>query len=235
MFGNEEDAFWCCQGTGIENHNRYGEAIYFKGEDELLVNLFIASEVSWKEKNVEITQQTNFPAGNISILKISGHPGKFNLKIRVPYWAKGGILVKVNGNKLETGAGTSFISIKRNWENNDEVELNIPLTTHLEFLPDDATKFAILYGPLVMAAEMGQLGMPSIYTNDNYYNPPSDSLLSKDTMPELDIVASKPDWIVETEKPLHFIITDKQKEFRIKPLYSIYDQKYHVYWQLKNR
>jgi len=235
MFGNEEDAFWCCQGTGIENHNRYGEAVYFKGEDELLVNLFIASKVNWKEKKVEITQQTNFPAGNISVLKISGHPGKFNLKIRVPYWAKDGILVKVNGKKLETGPGDSFISIKRNLENNDEVELEIPLKTHLEFLPDDASKFAILYGPLVMAAELGQSGMPSIYTNNNYYNSQPDSLLSTDIMPELDIVTSKTDWMVETEKPLQFKIADKGREFMVKPLFSIYDQKYHVYWQLKKR
>jgi uncharacterized protein len=233
MFGNEEDAFWCCQGTGIENHNRYGEAIYFKGEDELLVNLFIASKVSWKEKNVEITQQTNFPAGNISILKISGHPGSFDLKIRIPYWAKNGILLKVNGKKLKIKPEASFISIKRNWENNDEVELNIPLSAHLEFLADDASKFAIMYGPLVMAAELGKSGMPSIYTNNNYYTPPPDSLLSKDSMPELEIATSKTDWFVETEKPLHLIIRDNQKEFFIQPLYSIYDQKYHVYWQLK--
>ena len=141
----------------------------------------------------------------------------------------------MNGKKLETGAGASFISIQRNWENNDEVELEIPLKTHLEFLPDDASKFAILYGPLVMAAELGKSGMPSIYTNNNYFNPPPDSYLSKVSMPELDIATSKTDWIAGTEEPLHFIISDKQQEFKIKPLYSIYDQKYHVYWQLKKR
>jgi uncharacterized protein len=235
MFGNEEDAFWCCQGTGIENHNRYGEAIYFKGKDELLVNLFIASKVDWKEKNVEITQQTNFPAGNISVLKISGHPGYFDLKIRIPCWAKDGIHVKVNGRKPETDMEASFISIKRYWENNDEVELDIPLSIHLEFLPDDPSKFAILYGPLVLAAQLGQFGMPSIYTNNNYFNPPPASLLSKDTMPELDIDTRKTGWIVKKEETLQFIISDQQKEFLLKPLYSIYDQKYHVYWQLIKR
>ncbi|MFN8440095.1 MAG: glycoside hydrolase family 127 protein [Caldilineaceae bacterium] len=233
LFGNEEDAFWCCQGSGIENHNRYGEAIYFKGEDEFLVNLFIASKVSWKEKKVEITQQTNFPASNISILKISGHPGSFVLKIRVPYWAKNGILVKVNGEKLETAVEGSFIAISRNWEDHDEVELELSLSTHLEFLADDASKFAILYGPIVMAAELGKSGMPSIYSNNNYYNPPPDSLLAHDAMPELDVAIGNTDWIVATKEPLHFIVTDKQQAFRLKPLYSIYDQKYHVYWQLK--
>ena len=155
------------------------------------------------------------------------------MKIRIPYWAKDGILVKVNGKKLETNAEASFISIKRNWENNDEVEIKIPLRPHLEYLPDDASKFAIMYGPLVMAAELGKSGMPSIYTNNNYYNPPPEGLLSKDAMPELDISTIKTDWIVATEKPLHFIIINNQKEFFIQPLYSIYDQKYHVYWQLK--
>ena len=123
--------------------------------------------------------------------------------------------------------------ISRNWENNDEVTLDLSMSTHLAFLPDDASKFAIMYGPLVMAAELGKSGMPSIYSNNNYYNPPPDSLLSKDVVPELAVATSKIDWIVETEKPLHFIMTDKQQEFMLKPLYSIYDQKYHVYWQLK--
>jgi hypothetical protein len=77
--------------------------------------------------------------------------------------------------------------------------------------------------------------MPSIYTNNNYYNPPPESFLSKDTMPELDIATSKTDWIVETGTPLQFTIADKPKEFMLKPLYSIYDQKYNVYWQLKKR
>lgn len=233
MFGNEEDAFWCCQGTGIENHNRYGEAIYFKGEDELLVNLFIASQVRWQEKKVEIIQQTNFPADPISTLKILGNPGSFVLKIRIPYWAKAGVHVKVNGKTLEIEAEASFIAIRRKWEDNDEVVLDLAPSTHLAFLPDDASKFAILYGPIVLAAALGQAGMPPIYTNNNYYNPPPDSLLSKDTLPELEVATSKTDWVVETEKPLHFIVTDKQQQFMLKPLYRIYDQKYHVYWQLK--
>lgn len=233
MFGNEEDAFWCCQGTGIENHNRYGEAIYFKGEDELLVNLFIASQVRWQEKKVEIIQQTNFPADPISTLKILGNPGSFVLKIRIPYWAKAGVHVKVNGKTLEIEAEASFIAIRRKWEDNDEVMLDLAPSTHLAFLPDDASKFAILYGPIVLAAALGQAGMPPIYTNNNYYNPPPASLLSTDTLPELEVATSKTDWVVETEKPLHFIVTDKQQQFMLKPLYRIYDQKYHVYWQLK--
>jgi DUF1680 family protein len=139
----------------------------------------------------------------------------------------------VNSKKLETSVEASFISIKRSWENNDEVRLVIPMSAHLEFLPDDSSKFAIMYGPLVMAAELGNSGMPSIYTNNHYYDPPPDSLLSNDAMPELEVVTSKLDWIVETEKPLHFKIKDKEKEYIIKPLYSIYDRKYHIFWQLK--
>jgi uncharacterized protein len=235
MFGNEEDAFWCCQGTGIENHNKYGEAVYFKCENELLVNLFIASKVNWKEQNVEVIQETKFPAENTSVLKISGRPGSFNLKIRIPYWSKNGMCVKVNGERQAMDSGAAFISMRRNWENNDVVELNMTPSTHLEYLPDDASKFAILYGPLVLAAELGKSGMPSQYTNHHYYDPPPDSLLSQDAIPELDVDIRKTDWIVKKEKSLHFKMADKQKEFMLAPLYRIYDQKYHVYWQLKKK
>jgi hypothetical protein len=85
----------------------------------------------------------------------------------------------------------------------------------------------------VMAAELGKSGMPSIYTNDHYYNPPPDSLLSTEKMPELKVEAGKLDWIVKIEDPLHFKITDRKKEYIIKPIYSIYDQKYYLYWQVE--
>jgi hypothetical protein len=49
-YSTPEDSFWCCVGTGMENHSKYGDTIYFHGADSLYVNLFIASVLSWPEK-----------------------------------------------------------------------------------------------------------------------------------------------------------------------------------------
>ncbi len=235
MFGNEEDAFWCCQGTGIENHNKYGEAVYFKNETDLFVNLFIASQVNWKEKGINIEQNTDFPQKNSSTLKVTGNSAKFTLQIRIPNWTKGKLNVWLNGKNVKNeNQIPGYFSITRNWKNNDEVKIDIPMEVRTETLPDDSTKFAILYGPIVLAAALGKDQMPDINTNNTYFNPPPDQLLSHELMPE--IVFSnqiKENITRKTTEKLSFILKSGPSEFALKPLYEIYDEKYHIYWQRK--
>ena len=61
VYSAPNEAMWCCVGTGMENHGKYNEFIYTHQKDSLFVNLFIASELNWKEKGIKIKQQTNFP------------------------------------------------------------------------------------------------------------------------------------------------------------------------------
>src|SRR5699024_2991442 len=58
VYSTPEQSFWCCVGTGFENHAKYGEAIYYHDHDALYISLFIASELSWKDKGVKIRQET---------------------------------------------------------------------------------------------------------------------------------------------------------------------------------
>ena len=71
---------WCCVGTGMENHGKYGEFIYSHNDESLFVNLFVASELNWKDKGVTITQNTDFPNEETSKLTINtSEPIKFKL------------------------------------------------------------------------------------------------------------------------------------------------------------
>jgi DUF1680 family protein len=100
-YGGELDAFWCCTGTGVESHAKYGDSIYFHdATDSLFVNLFIASELNWTEKGVKVRQETRYPDEPCTRLVFTCvTPTELSLKLRHPGWAKQGFEIKVNNEK----------------------------------------------------------------------------------------------------------------------------------------
>jgi DUF1680 family protein len=230
MFGNEEDAFWCCQGTGIENHNKYGEAIYFKNDSNLFVNLFIPSVLNWKAKNITLQQNTGFPNENTSIMRFKGNASWFTLQIRIPAWTKGALNVWVNNLKVKNeNVLPGYFAITKNWSNNDEVKIELPMNIWSEALPDDSSKNAILYGPVVLAAAIGNENMPEIYTNNTYYNPPPDSLLSHTNMPEIEFTWNQLENMQRIDGTrLYFHLKTASGAYNLKPLFEIYNEKYQV-------
>lgn len=157
LYATPFDSFWCCTGTGMENPARYGEAIYYHDDKTLFVNLFMASKVDWKEKGIIITQETKFPENDSSRLTFSCKaPVKLSLKIRWPAWVKEGFSLAVNG-ELQKIAGQpgSYMEIDRDWKDGDKLDIRIPMKLHTEALLDDPKTVAVMYGPIVLAGEMG--------------------------------------------------------------------------------
>ena len=137
-YSTPENSFWCCVGTGMENHSKYGDSIYFHDADSLFVNLFIASELNWPEKNISVRQETKFPESDTTVLKFKADkPVNFALKIRHPAWAADGVKVSVNGKKQTDVPRPAVISrVKREWHDGDTVEIHLPMTAaHRNFCP----------------------------------------------------------------------------------------------------
>ncbi|MEN6311320.1 MAG: glycoside hydrolase family 127 protein, partial [Acidobacteriota bacterium] len=156
-FMKPEDSFWCCTGTGMENHAKYGDSIYFHDGSALFVNLYIASELDWREKGLKVRQETRFPEEPKTTLVITAaKPVELTLRLRMPGWIADGGSVKVNGRTLEAYASpSSYLSVKRVWKTGDRIELALPMRLRLERLPDRMGTAAILYGPIVLAGELG--------------------------------------------------------------------------------
>jgi DUF1680 family protein len=219
-FSTPFDSFWCCVGSGIENHVKYGESIYYRGIDaSLYVNLFIPSELTWKEKNVVIRQQTNYPfSDTIRFLLQADHPTSFKLRLRKPSWANEGIQLIVNRQRIEVSSETNgYLVIDRKWKKGDKVELILPMHLFTEPTPDNIDRIAILYGPLVLAGELGKTkpnpvtGIP-VFVNErqrvqNWVQPVSEKSLNFETK----------NVGVETD-------------VQLKPLYQFTDSYYSVYW-----
>lgn len=154
-FSTPEHSFWCCVGTGFENHVKYAESIYSENENDLYVNLFIASELNWERRGMKVVQQTTFPESDQTQLLIhSSKPQEVTIHIRYPEWATAGYQIKINGElqQLSEKPG-SYVSIKRTWREGDKVEIEMVKSLHKEKLLGDEHKTAFLNGPIVLAGE----------------------------------------------------------------------------------
>ncbi|GGY00370.1 glycosyl hydrolase [Massilia dura] len=154
VYSQVDQGMWCCVGSGIESHAKYGQFIYAREKDTLFVNLFIPSELTWADKNVRITQATAFPDEDTTRVTVHGG-GRFSIKLRYPAWvAKGALAVKVNGKAVQATAGADgYVNIDRQWRDGDTVDLKLPMKTHLEQMPDKSNWYAVLHGPIVLAAK----------------------------------------------------------------------------------
>ncbi|WP_373987585.1 beta-L-arabinofuranosidase domain-containing protein [Duganella sp. BuS-21] len=154
MYSQPQQAMWCCVGSGIESHAKYGEFIYAHRGDRLYVNLFIPSTLDWREQGVQIRQSNRFPDEDRSTITVKGNK-TFTMKIRYPEWVEQGALrIAVNGKPVTVAVGADrYANVRRAWRDGDKVEIRLPMKTRLEQMPDKSAWYAVLYGPLVLAAK----------------------------------------------------------------------------------
>jgi DUF1680 family protein len=160
-FATKYDSFWCCTGTGTEEFAKLNDSIYFRDEHGIYVNLFIASEVNWPEKKFRLRQETSFPEEpKTSLLVDVEQPVKLTMRVRIPGWLEGAAKVKINGKLSEVSAtGGSYLAIDRTWTKGDRIEIDLPMTERFEPMADDHSLRAILHGPIVQAAKLGNEGL----------------------------------------------------------------------------
>ncbi|MCM4157297.1 glycoside hydrolase family 127 protein [Gramella sp. AN32] len=168
VYSQPETSFWCCVGSGIENHGKYNELIYAHTENDLFVNLFIPSTLNWEEKGLKLTQETAFPEEETtSFLIHTKAPQQLNLKLRYPRWVSPGELeIHVNGEPIKINiAPGNYISLSRNWKDGDRVDIKLPIHLTSESLPDGSNYKALKYGPLILAAKTGNEDMEGLFAD----------------------------------------------------------------------
>ena len=148
VYSTKENSFWCCVGSGFENHAKYGEAIYYHNDKGIYVNLFIPSVVNWQEKGLTLRQETDFPAEETTVLTIgTQRPVETTVYLRYPSWSKE-VKVAVNGKKVAVKQKPgSYIAITRLWKDGDRITADYPMRLRVETTPDNPQKGALVYGP----------------------------------------------------------------------------------------
>ncbi len=240
VYSAPDEAMWCCVGSGMENHGKYNQFIYTHRHDSLYLNLFIASELDWKEKKVQIRQETSFPNEEQTKLRITSGSAQFKLMIRYPSWVKEGALkISVNGKTTSFSAHpSSYITIDRLWKAGDEILISLPMHNSIEHLPNVPNYIAIMHGPILLAAKTGTEDLKGLIADDSRCGHiPSGQKLPVDKAPiiiEDDLTRITDGLVPVKNKPL-FFTTPGLKMINpinvvLEPFYQIHDARYMMYW-----
>lgn len=241
LYCTPDQTFWCCTGTGMENHSKYGDTIFFHGADALYVNLFIPAVLRWPEQGLVVTQTTRFPGDGEDDLSLRlGAPRRLALKIRWPAWSATAAFA-VNGRAAPVAGGHpgSYVTLEREWRDGDRVSARFQLRLHTEPMRGDASQVALLYGPIVLAGELGRDGLQGRPTEYAGAWPEARVPEAIPLVPGL--VATPADLLRHVEpvagpnaKPLTFRTAGigRPHDVTLEPLYRIVNQRYTVYWQL---
>lgn len=243
VYSNPGHTFWCCVGSGIENHAKYGELIYAHDNKNLYVNLFIPSELKWDEKGLVFTQNTYYPEEPETTLRIGlEEPSAFTIFIRHPEWNdKAPLKVRVNGRRVrgESQPGAYF-GITREWKDGDRIEVQFDMYTYGEYFPDNSPYMAILHGPVVLAAATGTENLDGIVADDSRMGHVAHGpLISREEAPVMMIDSD--DWtnrvVPVRNEPLTFTMRnllhpESVNGLQLIPFYRLHDARYIIYWEV---
>jgi DUF1680 family protein len=236
-YSTTANSFWCCEGTGVENHSKYGDTIYFHGTNSLYLNLFIPSQLNWPDKGLTVVQNTAFPQSDTTALTFQCTNGlPLTLNIRYPSWAQAGMLLSINGaSQTVTNSAGSYVSITRNWQNGDSVQIRFPMTLRTESLQDTTNTVALFYGPILLAGILGTNGMPASDFAAGQLDLVGTAIPAV-TVPLVvaDIPTLLSNTVSTSDQPLTFQTKGlgQPREITLVPFYQVQHQRYAVYWNL---
>lgn len=236
------EAMWCCVGTGMEDHGKYGQFVWthdkgVKAEDDALyVNLFVASELNWKDRKMVIRQQTAFPYAETSVVEVAKGKGTFILKVRKPSWCES-FTVKGVGFDADSYEENGFVCMKRKWKKGDQVKISMPMHAYIKPMINVPQYVAIMYGPILLGMKTGTEDMRSLIADDSRFGQyAGGKKLALDEAPillpkHLDDIAKnlKP----VPGKPLHFKLATHMEntiDGELQPFFEIHDSRYMMYW-----
>lgn len=236
------EAMWCCVGTGMEDHGKYGQFVWthdkgVKAEDDALyVNLFVASELNWQDRKMVIRQQTAFPYAETSVVEVAKGKGTFILKVRKPSWCEN-FTVKGVGFDADSYEENGFVCMKRKWKKGDQVKISMPMHAYIKPMINVPQYVAIMYGPILLGMKTGTEDMRGLIADDSRFGQyAGGKKLALDEAPillpkHLDDIAKnlKP----VPGKPLHFKLATHMEntiDGELQPFFEIHDSRYMMYW-----
>lgn len=243
VYSQPQESFWCCVGSGLENHAKYGELIYAHNKEDIYVNLFIASTLEWKARAITLHQQTQFPYEDQTSIKLTlERPQKFTLYIRYPGWVKAGELqLHVNGKLHKVSASpSSFVPVERKWKNGDVVTVTLPMHTRIEYLPDSTAWGSFVHGPIVLAAPVDSSDLAGLKADDSRMGHVAEGKFYPIEEAPM-IVKESPDFVSRVElvnkgslafSASQIIYPAPYKKIKLIPFFNVHDTRYMLYWRV---
>ncbi|MEA4918205.1 beta-L-arabinofuranosidase domain-containing protein [Proteiniphilum sp.] len=240
VYSQPHTSMWCCVGSGMESHSKYGEMIYAHANNQLYVNLFIASSLQWRAQDTEIIQENNFPYEAKTEITVNPRKRKrLTLWLRYPGWAgEGSVKVTVNGKVYPVLNKNGYIPIDRKWKKGDKVVMEMPMSLRTEQLPDGSGYYSFLYGPVVLAAKTGTEEMTGLFADDSRNGHIAHGRYIP--MKNMPLLVGDPDKLTSylapvPGKPLTFRVNNLYPEqyargMELEPFFNLHESRYIIYW-----
>lgn len=244
VYSQPQNCFWCCVGSGMENHARYGEMIYAYRDNELIVNMFIPSVLDWKELGMTFIQDTSFPEKEGTKIVVKADKAKkMKISFRCPEWIdKNKVAFMVNGKNVDIVLNDGYYTVDRKWKDGDKVEMSLPMSMRVVQLPDKSSYYSFMYGPVVLAADLGKERLDGLFADDSR----GGHIASGPQLPLQDmpvIVGEEKDLLTNLKKTspdklefrLYGTYPSRYEGMLLKPFYKTHECRYMIYWELVSK
>jgi DUF1680 family protein len=231
-------SFTCCVGSGMESHALHGLGLYYESGDRLWVNLYVPSTARWDAAGLDLAMATTFPEGDSAALTLTlRSPKAFTLALRRPSWAGDGFAVRVNGTAVDVLPGPgSYVELQRTWTSGDTVTLTLPKALRLEAMADNPRRAALMWGPLVLAGDLGPEPPRGAGRGLNADGSAQLDELRFTTSPVL-VAAERPiaEWLKPAAAGPGTFTTagvGRDRDVELMPFYRLHRRTYAAYWDL---
>ncbi len=153
----------CCLSSGPRGVALIPTFTLSTDADGLVVNLYEGGTANLTLRdgmNVQVVTETKYPAdGKIAVTVSPADKKTFTVKLRIPEWCEKPEL-RVNGKKAKTKAGADgYVAVDREWNKGDKIDLDLKVEPRV-IVGDHRNegRIAVMYGPLVLAADQALLG-----------------------------------------------------------------------------
>jgi DUF1680 family protein len=244
VYSSPQESFWCCVGSGLENHGKYGELVYaHRGANDLLVNLFVPSRLTWPEAGVSAEQTTRLPYEEQSTLRLTlKKPRQLALRVRRPAWVRPTeFKLLLNGQPVpaDTTAQAGYATISRKWRTGDVLTVALPQHTQVEYLPDHSPWVSFVRGPVVLAARTDTTGLTGLRADASRMGHVAHGpLMPIENTPVL-VASSAAELVAGLQpvpgRPLTFSVASlaeagQSSQTELVPFYQVHDARYTLYW-----
>lgn len=148
----EQNMFWCCTGTGMENYTKLQEEIFYGEGNEIWVNQYVSSEL--KTAGHTISLQMDWQDKVKAQIQYQGEMENFSLYLRIPSWTKEKPVLEVKGTGKEIVWKKNYVEVTGRWEERDALTLSFDVAVQVHSLPDEGEAVCFTYGPFVLAAKL---------------------------------------------------------------------------------
>jgi len=240
IYSQVNQGMWCCVGTGMENHSKYGEFAYTHSTDNdtLFVNLFMANELT--DEKFALTQETRFPYEQQTKLTVN-HSDTYVMAIRRPEWCKGNYQIIVNQDTVTNlPQPGNYVFLQRTWAAGDSVKVLLPMQLELLPCPNYSDYVSFRYGPVLLGAATGTDDLTGEFAGEGrmdhapsqgkQYSLTSAPMLIGERTTVLDSI-----YMVNADSLLFKIKTglynnNKFADLILQPYFTVHQARYMVYW-----